>query len=64
MGGKAAIFLTTCFLIFSTLNAQDDYSEISAWEPEDITLPTVRSFPRLSLRQLVADRMLQFYQKK
>ena len=62
--GKAATFLMTYFLIFSNLNAQDDYIEISAWEPEDITLPATSSFPGLSLRQLVADRMLQFYQKK
>ena len=62
--GKSAIFLITCFFLFGPLSAQDDYIEISAWEPEDITLPTARSFPQLSLGRLIADRMIQFYQKK
>lgn len=61
---KTAIFLITFLLFSSTLSAQDEYIEISAWEPEDIILPATRSFPRPSLRHLVADRMLQFYQKK
>lgn len=61
---KTAIFLISSVLFSSTLNAQDEYIEISAWEPEDIILPATRSIPRPSLRQLVADRMLQFYQKR
>ena len=62
--GKAATFLIACFFVSSTVSAQDDYIEISAWEPEDISLPAARFFSRPGLGRLITDRMIQFYQKK
>ena len=62
--GKAASFLIACFFLPGTLSAQDDYIEISAWEPEDITPPAARTYPGSGLGRLVADRMIRFYQKK
>lgn len=61
---NAATFLIACLCISSTVRAQDGYTELSSWEPEDITLPDDRTPARQGLGRLVADRMIQFYQKK